>query len=131
MGLTDSVYFLSWFLNYFVLNLLFSFVNTIIIKFVFNFIGFFYVFILFFLYGMCIFSLAYFFQSFLDKSRIATIISIVGYFLMYLLNIVALSEYMANWVKVLFSIFPPSSLQYGLNVLLQYEVYNITEFNVF
>ena len=64
MGLTEIDYFLSYFIQYFLLNIIYSIINSLILKLVLKHIPWIYVFLLFFLFGLNIFSLVYFFQSF-------------------------------------------------------------------
>ena len=78
MGLTELNYFLSYFIIYFVINLFYSIVNAFILRNVLIYIGVGYIFLLYFLYGLVIYSLIYFFQSFLERTRIA-IINICSY----------------------------------------------------
>ncbi len=109
MGLTETDYFLSYFIQYFLLNIIYSHIPWI------------YVFLLFFLFGLNVFSLVYFFQSFLDKTRLAMIVSILIYFLMYFLSTSFSGVGIKHWVRVLMSIIPPISLQLGLNVMARFE----------
>ena len=122
MGLSEFSYFLSYFIHYFILNLFYTIVNSIILKLVCKQIPFIYILLFFFLFGLNIFSLVFFFQSFLDKTRLAMIISVLIYFLMYFLSSIFIGRGIKHWIKVLFSIFPPIALQLGLNVMARFEV---------
>ena len=122
MGLSELYYFLSYFIQYFVLNILYTIANSLILSLVFKHIPLIYLFLFFFLFGMSIFALVYFFQSFLDKTRLAMIVSILIYFLMYFLSTSFTGNGIKHWVRVFFSIFPPIALQIGLNVMSRFEV---------
>ena len=122
MGLSELYYFLSYFIQYFVLNILYTVANSLILSLVFKHIPLIYLFLFFFLFGMSIFALVYFFQSFLDKTRLAMIVSILIYFLMYFLSTSFTGNGIKHWVRVFFSIFPPIALQIGLNVMSRFEV---------
>ena len=121
MGLSETYYFLSYFIQYFILNLLYTIVNSLILNLVFKYIPFIYILLFFFLFGMNIFGLVYFFQSFLDKTRLAMIVSILIYFLMYFLSTSFTGDGIKHWVRIVFSIFPPIALQIGLNVMTRFE----------
>jgi len=62
MGLTEGIYFLSYFLQYLVINIFVSLINSIIVMFIYKKIPFFFIYLLFFLWGMNVFALAFFFQ---------------------------------------------------------------------
>ena len=122
MGLGENYYFFSYFIQYFILNLLYSVVNSIISTLIFKHIPYIYIFLFFFLYGMNIFALIYFFQSFLDKTRLAMIVSILIYFLMYFLSSCFTGKGIKHYIRVIVSILPPIALQLGLNVMTRFEV---------
>jgi hypothetical protein len=99
MGLTEIDYFLSYFIQYFLLNIIYSIINSLILKLVLKHIPWIYVFLLFFLFGLNIFSLVYFFQSFLDKTRLAMIVCILIYFLMYFLSTSFSGVGIKHWLR--------------------------------
>ena len=142
MGLTELNYFLSYFIIYFVINLFYSIVNAFILRNVLIYIGIGYIFLLYFLYGLVIYSLIYFFQSFLERTRIAIIVSLLIYALMYFISIPVIPGSVSKTVKIVISIFfPPVSLQLGVNTLSLFEedfnnfngriYYNYNNFNIF
>ena len=114
MGLGEGMYFLSYFIQFFIINILYTIVNGLITTQVFKHTDVLYLFAFYFLFGMNIFALAFFFQSFIDKTRLAIIVSILGYFLMYFLSIAVYSDNVKNVVKMVLSIFPPTALQLGI-----------------
>ena len=104
MGLNELTYFLSYFIIYFILNLVYAICNTIIMKKVITTFESIYLFIFFFLFGLTIYGLIYFFQSFLERTRIAIIVSLLLYCLMYILGLPLYSNAVQRWVKILFSV---------------------------
>ena len=122
MGLNELTYFLSYFIIYFIVNLIYSIGNCLILKNVITYIETIYIFILYFLYGLVIFSLIYFFQSFLERTRIAVIVSLLIYALMYFFSIPAAPGSVIKSVKLSISIFfPPVALQLGINSFSSFE----------
>lgn len=122
MGLTESSYFFSWLIYYVCLNTFHAIFNAAILMGLFKFVSFGYIFIFFWLYGMCIFAMGYFFQSLIDKTRIAMIISILIYFIMYFVSVAVLSEDVENAPKMVISLLPPTCLQLGLVTLSRFEI---------
>ena len=121
MGLTEGTYFLSYFLQYFIQNILYSIVNSVILRQVFDDTGVVYLFLFFMLYGMNVFALAFFFQSMMDKTRLAMIVSILLYFTMYFVSVAVLSEEVDKLPKIIASLLPPTALQLGINTLAQFD----------
>ncbi len=121
MGLTESSYFFSWLFYYLCINTFHAAFNAAILMGLFKFVGYGYIFLFFWLYGMCVFSLAYFFQSIIDKTRIAMIISILVYFIMYFVSVAVLSEDVENSPKMVISLLPPTCIQLGLVTLARFE----------
>ena len=122
MGLSELTYFLSYFIIYFVINLIYSVVNAFILKNVLVTIETIYIFLLYFLYGLVVYSLIYFFQSFLERTRIAVIVSLLIYALMYFFSIPLFPDSISKGVKIVFCIlFPPITLQLGINTISCFE----------
>lgn len=121
MGLSEGIYFLSYFLQYFVLNTIYAIINSLILTRVFKHVGFIFIFAFFWLYGMTVFSLAFFFQAFMDKTRIAMIMSILIYFIMFFVSQAVISDDVNNLAKMFISLLPPTTLQLGINVFAAFE----------
>jgi ATP-binding cassette, subfamily A (ABC1), member 3 len=121
MGLSETVYFFSYFLHWLILNSIYSIINSIILTRVFSNIGPIFILGFFWLFGMCIFALAYFFQSIMDKTRIAIIITILVYFIMYFVSAAVSTEDVDNLSKMFISLFPPTCLALGITTLAKYE----------
>ena len=121
MGLGEGIYFLSYFLQYLVINFFVSIINTIIIIFIFTKIPFYYIFLMFFLWGMNVFALAFFYQSFIDSTRIALILSLLIYFIMYFVSIACLKETSSQGIKIGLSFFPPVCLEVSIVMFGEFE----------
>ena len=128
MGLKESTYFLSYFIIYLIVNLIYSFCNSILLNKGMTYIEIIYLFIFFYLYGLVIYSLIFFFQSFLEKTRLAIIVSLLIYCLMYFFSFCVNSNVPSRLTKfILCIIFPPITMQLGLNTFTIFE----TNFNQF
>ena len=129
MGLKESTYFLSYFIIYLFFNLIYSICNTFLLKKAMFYIEKLYLFIFFYLLGLMIYSLIYFFQSFLDKTRLAIIVSLLIYCLMYFFSFSINSNVPSKLTKyILCIIFPPITMQLGLNTFSYFET-NFNQFN--
>ena len=129
MGLKESTYFLSYYIIYLFFNLVYSICNTFLLKKAMHYIEKFYLFIFFYLLGLMIYSLIYFFQSFLDKTRLAIIVSLLIYCLMYFFSFSVNSNVPSRLTKyILCIIFPPITMQLGLNTFSYFET-NFNKFN--
>ena len=122
MGMGDLVYFLSYFLQYFIINTFTCLISSVILSRILSMIPFINIFGFIWLYGMSVFSLGYFFQAIMDKTRIAMIISILIYFLMFFISAAVSSEDVKNFPKIVLSLFPPTCLQLGVIVIAKFEV---------
>ena len=129
MGLNEFNYFFSYFIIYFFINLIYAIFNTFTISGVMKFIEKVYLFLFLFLYGLVIFSLIFFFQSFLEKSIISVIFSLLIYCIMYFLSLPINSNAVIREVKIIFSLlFPPISMQLGINTISNFQI-NYNQFN--
>jgi len=129
MGLKESVYFFSYFIIYFFFNLIYSVCNTFILKNALTYIEELYIFLFLFLFGLVIFSLIFFFQSFLEKTRSAIITSLLVYSMTYFFSFCVNSSETPRLIKYLVSILIPTiTLQFGINTFSNFEV-NFNKFN--
>ena len=87
MGLTDGIYFLSYFIQYTIISLFDALVNALIFLKIFKQIPFIVSFLMFYLFSLNVFALAFFFQSFIDKSKETLVISMLVYFNMFFLSL--------------------------------------------
>ena len=127
MGLGEIEYFLSYFIQYIVISLFVSLINSFLLKVILKHIPFHFLFFLILLWSFDIFALVYFFQSFIDKKRIALILSIVIYFIMYCISLICAFNERTLGLKIILSLFPPVALNIGILLLFQFE-YNFRNF---
>ena len=127
MGLDDSIYFLSYFIQYFCISVIVTLINTILFHLVFSKIPFVFLYFMLLFFSLDIFALIYFFQSFIDKTRIAIVLSLIIYFMMYCFSLPCLFESSSYNSKVLFSFFPLVNLNIG-NALLSKFQYHFKRF---
>ena len=121
MGLSESIYFLSYLFQFFVLNIFYSIFNSFLLLQIFQHFNYAIIFLFFWLFGLNIFSLAYFFQSFMNKTRLAMIVSILIYFSIFFISLAISSDCVSHSIKILFSLFPQIALQLGIYVMSQFE----------
>ena len=121
MGLTDGIYFLSYFIQYTVISLFDSLINAGIFLFLFTRIPFLVFFFIFFLFSLNVFALAYFFQSFIDKAKESLILSMLIYFVMFFLSLLVINDDASYNMKIGLSIFPPVTIYLGIILLGKFE----------
>ena len=123
MGIKEKIFFLSSFIRSFIINIIHSVMTSLIIKFLLlKQSQFIYLFLILFLYGLVIFSMTFFFQTFQQKSRKGVIMSLLCYCIMCFLYLPINSPIIDNNIINLFCIlFPPVNLMLGLDVLFTYE----------
>ena len=121
MGLSEGTYFLSYFIQYIVISLITSIVNTVFMSFLFSRVPFFLLFVMLFLWSLDIFGLIFFFQSFIDKTRVALILSLLIYFCMFFLSMACMDANANKTLKIVLSIFPPVCLELGVVLIGEFE----------
>ena len=121
MGLEEGTYFLSYFIQYFIISLIVSIINTVLLCYIFTKIPFYFLFLILFLWTMDVFAMIYFFQSFIDKTRVALILSLLIYFASYFLSMVCMNEGAAKALKIVMSILPPVCVELGIVLLGKFE----------
>ena len=121
MGLTDGIYFFSYFLQYTVISLFDSAVNAAIFLFLFTRIPYIVFFFIFFLFSLNVFALAFFFQSFINKAKESLILSILLYFVMFFLSMLVINDDVNYNMKIGLSIFPPVTIYLGIILLGKFE----------
>ena len=121
MGLNEGTYFLSYFIQYVVITFVDSIINTVILAFIFTKIPFYYLFIILFLWTLDLFAMIFFFQSFIDKTRVALILSLLIYFASYFLSMACMDEGAAKYLKIIMSILPTVCIELGIVLLGKFE----------
>ena len=80
-----------------------------------------FLFIILFLWALDIFGLIFFFQSFIDKTRVALILSLLIYFVMFFLSMACMDENSKKVLKIVLSIFPPVALELGIVLIGKFQ----------
>ena len=122
MGLSESIFFITYFIKNLIINIIHTFFNALIVHGVLEQSQYGYLFLIFFFFGLVIFSMTYFFQSFLRVSRLGVIISLIIFCIMSFFYIPMKSNevnsHLRNFVCV---IFPPTNLLLGFNTFYVFE----------
>ena len=113
MGLGEGIYFLSYFIQFVIISLVNSVINALILNLIFTKIPYFILFVVLFLWTLDVFALIFFFQSIIDKTRVALILSLLIYFVMFFLSMACMDESAALALKIVLSIFPPVDIMIG------------------
>ena len=121
MGMGEGTYFMSYFVQYFIINIIYSLVNAGLVHILFAHIPYIYLLGMFWMFGMDVFVLAFFFQSFIDKTRVALILSLLIYFVMFFMSIAVFDEEVSKSLKMFVSIFPSVALEMGVIVFGEFE----------
>ena len=122
MGLGESVFFITYFFKSLLINIIHTIFNALIVYGVLKQSQYGYLFLIFFFFGLVIFSMTYFFQSFLRVSRLGVIISLLIFCIMSFFYIPMkspeINKNLRNFVCV---IFPPTNLLLGFNAFYTFE----------
>ena len=121
MGLSEGTYFLSYIIQYAIITFIDSVINTFFMSLLFSRIPSILLFVILYLWALDIFGLIFFFQSFIDKTRVALILSLLIYFVMFFISMACMEEDANKIVKIVLSIFPPVCLELGIVLLGQFE----------
>ena len=123
MGLNDRIYYISYFLQFLVISIFVTIINTIILKYIYTKIPFYFIFFIIFLWAMNIFSLSFFFQSFIDSTKYALILSLLIYFIMYFISLACIRVTASKSIKIGLSFFPPVALEVGIVLISEFEMF--------
>ena len=123
MGLTEGIYFLSYFIQYTIIGIFISLVNAGLTKILYTYVPYYILFFTFFLYSLDVFALIFFFQSFIDKTKIALVLSIVIYLIMFCFSLACSGENNAQYLKIILSLFPAVSMNNSFIILSKFEKY--------
>ena len=122
MGVKERVFFLSSFIRSFIINIIHSLLGALILNIILIQSQYIYLALILFLFGLVIFSMTYFFQSFLQESRQGVIISLLCFCIMSFLYLPINSPEINKPIVNLFCVlFPPTNLLLGLNVFYTFE----------
>ena len=123
MGLSDSTYFLSWFIFYAIVVLVMSIIITIIVSInVFNQSNKGLIFILCFLYGLSLFGFSVLVVAFIPTQRssatVATLFHLISYFIVFTIN----DPQIPVAAKFILSLFPNIAATLSLYNLFHFEL---------
>ena len=121
MGLTDGIYFLSYFIRYIIISFVDSLIIACIFLLLFTKIPFIINFLMIFLFSINIFSLAFCFQSFIDKAKESLLLSLIIYFTMFFFYLLVMNDNVSYNMKLGFSIFPQVVIFMVFNLLGKFE----------
>ena len=122
MGMTETAYWMSWFVYYTMINTAISTLSWIILLInVINYSNAFYVWLFFWLYGQAVFGQILFLQSLFSSSKYSGIVSTLIYFGSDFFNFLINGKDKSRADKVLASILPQVSLGQGAVVFSNYE----------
>ena len=121
MGLEEGQYFLSYFIQYTVINIFSSLINAGLFTVFLDCIPYHFLFVTLFLWSLNVFALIYFFQSFIDKTKIALVLSLVIYFMMYCVSLACMFEGGSLAAKIVLSLFPQVCLNNGILLFSKFQ----------
>jgi hypothetical protein len=122
MGIKEIIFFISSFIKCFIINIFHSVFCALFAKLILKQSQYEYLFCIFLLYGLDIFSMTYFFQSFLQESRVGVIISLLLYCIMSFFSLPMKSPIIYKPILYFICIiFPPTNLLLGFKTFYTFE----------
>ena len=121
MGMGEGTYFLSYFVEYFIVNIIYAFAVGFISKLIFYKISYLYLVLYLWLFGLNIFALAFFCQSFMDTTRLSLIVSCLVYCLMLFVSAAVYDRSIKKKYKILSAFLPPVNLLLGAFTFGEFE----------
>ena len=121
MGMGEGTYFLSYFVEYFIVNIIYALAVGYISQITFIYIPYWYLVLYLWLFGLNIFALAFFCQSFMDTTRLALIVSCLIYCLMLFVSAAVYEDNIKKTYKVISALLPPVNLLLGAFTIGEFE----------
>ena len=121
MGMGEGTYFLSYFVEFFVVNIIYCFAVGFIARLMFYQIPYMVLVLYLWLFGLNVFALAFFCQSFMDTTRLALIVSCLIYCLMLFVSAAVYDDNIKKLYKTIAALLPPVNLLLGAFTLGQFE----------
>ena len=121
MGMSEGTYFLSYFVEYFIVNIIYAFAVGFVSKLTFNKIPYMYFVLYLWLFGLNVFALAFFSQSFMDTTRLALIVSCLIYCLMLFVSAAVYDDKIKKTYKIVAALLPPVNLLLGAFTFGEFE----------
>jgi len=121
MGMGEGTYFLSYFVEYFIVNIIYAFALGIVSHITFHYIPYLVLVLYLWLFGLNIFALAFFCQSFMDTTRLALIVSCLVYCLMLFVSAAVYDNTIKKTYKIIAALLPPVNLLLGAFTFGEFE----------
>ena len=121
MGMGEGTYFLSYFVEFFIVNIIYALAVGYISQITFIYIPYWYLVLYLWLFGLNIFALAFFCQSFMDTTRLALIVSCLIYCLMLFVSAAVYEDNIKKTYKVISALLPPVNLLLGAFTIGEFE----------
>ena len=122
MGLTDFSYWLSWWVYYLIIVTIISALCILVLSFnVIKYSNRGLIFLFFWIYGLSLFGLAVFLQSFFSSSRVAAITGTLVYFGTSFINVVVQDATVKSGPKNIASLLTTIAISRGCNNIAQFE----------
>lgn len=121
MGMGEGTYFLSYFVEFFVVNIIYCFAVGFIARLMFYQIPYLVLVLYLWLFGLNVFALAFFCQSFMDTTRLALIVTCLIYCLMLFVSAAVYDDNIKKVYKTIAALLPPVNLLLGAFTLGQFE----------
>jgi hypothetical protein len=121
MGMGEFTYFLSYFVEYFIVNIIYAFAVGLIAKLIFYKIPYLFLVLYLWLFGLNIYALAFFCQSFMETTRLSLIVSCLVYCLMLFVSAAVYDKSIKKKYKILAAFLPPVNLLLGAFTLGEFE----------
>ena len=113
MGLSDGIYFLSYFVQFFIVNIIYAFGVGIFGYLMMEVIPYMVIVLYLWMFGLNVFALVYFIQSFIDKTRLALIIGALVYCLMLFVSAAVYDDTVKKSNKMWAAVLPLVNLFLG------------------
>jgi len=121
MGMGEGTYFLSYFVEFFVVNIIYAFSLGYISQVAFHYVPYLFFVLYLWLFGLNIFALAFFCQSFMDTTRLALIVSCLIYCLMLFVSAAVYDDTIKKAYKMISALLPPVNLLLGAFTFGEFE----------
>ena len=113
MGMGELSYFLSYFCLFFIINIYYAFLLGVFCHLMFEYIPYMVWVLYLWLFGLNVFAIAFFCQSFMDTTKLALIITTLIYCLMLFVSAAVYDDNVKKIKKVFASLLPPVNLFLG------------------
>ena len=121
MGMGEGTYFLSYFVEFFIVNIIYAFSLGYLSKLTFIYAPYLYFVLYLWLFGLNVFALAFFCQSFMDTTRLALIVTCLVYCLMLFVSAAVYDNKIKKIYKVISALLPPVNLLLGAFTFDEFE----------